>query len=322
MESTSSEAEEDVKEEGLRRLFLSSSSSCEDDSELEWREAVRAALEADIQYQVRLRLALDYTEPHEETPSDHNEPDEEQQLLDLHQKRRRLKTSRNLEKVKNGGEEDTVLHPQEDFGGADGKRINCDHGEGKARRHLETASGGPIEASLPTAAQAAEPQATVKRHKLEKERETDHSSNLQRSRQTQTVFDYLHLKYGTPYHQLEHLAAKGCFKCISGERESGVDSRIKWPKERNISLPTPELVTAEAAISTCTLDSMAADISASPPDVQLQSEQNEGEVVYDCNREVESMNNAYTVSAGSGPLGKLIFESRFECGNLHKAIQM
>ena len=321
MESTSSEAEDGGKEECLRRLFLSSSSSCEDDSELEWREAVRAALEADIQYQVRLRLALDYTEPHEETPSDHNEPDEEQQLLDLHQKRRRLKTSRNLEKVKNGGEEDTVLHPQEDFGGAGGKHINCDHGEGKARRHLETASGEPIEASIPTATQAAEPQATVKRHKQEKERETDHSSNLQRSRQTQTVFDYLHLKYGTPYHQLEHLAAKGCFKCISGEGESGVDSRIKWPKERNISLPTPELVTAEAAaISTCTLDSVAADIS-SLSDMQLQSEQSEGEVVYDCNREVESMNNADTVSAGSGPLGKLIFESRFECGNLHKVIQ-
>ena len=111
MESTDSEAEEDVKEEGLRRLFLSSSSSCEDDSELEWRKAVRAALEADIQYQVRLRLALDYTEPHEETPSDHNEPDEEQQLLDLHQKRRRLKTSRNLEKVKKGGEENKVKLP-------------------------------------------------------------------------------------------------------------------------------------------------------------------------------------------------------------------
>ena len=315
--NSSSEPEEGEEDEndGLHRLFFSCSSissSCEDDSEVEWREAVRQALEADIQYQVRLRLALD--SPQLRTGAAKSS-EQEQQILELcPQRRANVRVDHDNWQVTKEEEEETR---NELVASAPVQELHEVGGAGAEKSEGERATKLP-KISEKTSDTSSVQQKAIENSVLEVKKpageKTECIDRLQQLQQVQTVFDYLHLKYGTPYNQLEHLANHGCFKCSNGENKP-VDSRMRWPKERPIVISGPRLVMTEATQS---VSSEATNFSSSSVDAQSS----EGISVYDCNMEDSAVSGQDKDIMESPGNNQLRFESRFESGNLHQAMQV
>ena len=316
--SDSSEPEEEDEGDGLQRLFFScSSSSCDDDSEIEWREAIRQTLEADIQYQVRLRLALD--SPQLRTSGAKNCSKQEQQTLELCPHRRAIVRvdHGDLQGSKQEGTKDEQeVH---EVGGAGRERNEAlnEELENHTTKFPKLSEKSNATPSLQQQRAVEGPVVAVVEVKQSVGEKTESAnSRLQQLQQAQTVFDYLHLKYGTPYHQLQHLANHGCFKCTNGENKP-VDSRMKWPKERRIVTAAPQLVTTEANQSV----SETTDFSRVPSvDTRCSSV---GISVYDSSIDDSAVSDQNSSNnQENGATSKLRFESRFESGNLHQAMQV
>lgn len=124
------------------------------------------------------------------------------------------------------------------------------------------------------------------------------------------LFQYMSSKYGTPIEHLQHLSSKGTFKTNQIDSSSSGDGPVIYcPHEANICLPTP-LHLVNASPTLCPL--MTTDSGEAchvPP--QIKRETRKGKTVYRSDGSIEAEATLH-----------LKFESRFEGGNLQRAIQM
>ena len=131
--------------------------------------------------------------------------------------------------------------------------------------------------------------------------------------QLPVLYSYITSKYGTPVDQLQHLSSSGCFKNASVESSGhGDGSVIHFPPEANITLPTPTHLVNTSPTTLYPLklggteSRLVAEIS---PGRCSCLETSHGQL----NRETRKC----TI-----PNSRLHFESRFEGGNLQRAIEM
>ena len=181
------------------------SSSDASASDKEWREAIKAAVENEIQYQVQLRLALDDTS---EQDIEKQEDTETAQLLELRARKRTRCLRQSTDQL-----------ASHDPSFTDGITF-----EGQQQQQQQQQQQRPDE-SLDTTT-SLKPQLCAKK-------------------ENQTIYDYLCSKYGTPYNQLKHLMQNGRFLSHSEKvrAEVSIDQRVRWPVECIITQPTPQLST-------------------------------------------------------------------------------
>ena len=268
--SSSEESEEGPLLKGLFTDDEGSDNSSEDDSycasDREWRDAVKAAVETEIQYQVQLRLSLE--SPGFFSKEKQWDNDTGELLPQLQWRTRRRQRSDSLMR------ESKILssaNPELDIG--------TDGVQKRKERELEQ----PVE--------------EVVRRKSEK-------------KDVQSVYDYLKTKYGTPREQLECLMSEGRFQVVAMDynKRIGVDKRVRWPTECNINQGTPKLSSYQLQ-SKVPFYPDAPLLGLSRPTIHRSPETIA--VVYD------RVANEQLVRDGT-----LLFESRFESGNLQQAMQV
>lgn len=345
---------EDVLLPAIAALYLSSSaeseygSATEQEGDREWREAVRAALEEvsdsngrcrlwrpsvspqDLQRQVRLRLGLTspmtsdghLSPPHPHTPlpslvhhrhSTHHPslPHLHPTLPHLHPSLPHRANEQSHDSVEQRGErtEERRLKRRE------GRRREEDRGKGAEESQKDERRSKPSAGSV----------------KMD-------------------VYQYLSRKYGTPAEQLSHLVAAGSFR-TSRRNDGGYC--VHAPVEANILLPTPRHIRPVKPVEELVKPVRSERDSQHQPSLPLSPE---GEIkvaalnsdiaLCQCNHvQSSSLSKEYVPFSrgkkvydssctelngethGGGQTladrhGRLKFESRFESGNLHHAVEV
>ena len=185
---------------------ISSGEDSYSESDREWRDAVKAAVETEIQYQVQLRLSVN-SPRFGETGETEEQTEEARRELEL---RNRTRTR--------------VSEKHQKFSVAE--KAACEPPKAPDSREIQ-------EQCIVTN--------TVGQKWDEQHGEVTKNKPKTEKKEPQTVYDYLRTKYGTPYVQLENLMKHGRFVCTGGSSVVGVDRRLSWPVECNIALPTPSL---------------------------------------------------------------------------------
>lgn len=187
-------------------------------------------------------------------------------------------------------------------------------GEGQAR-----ASGSklPLSSTQKTCPSRSSPQEVLKRAAYSHSKLA--SSHMHRqptssyldSKETDLLMHYVSCKYGTPVDQLQRLSATGTFNTISIDSSScGRGPFIHCPPEADICLPTPNHLLNLSSPVVFPLNST--DTPVQSYDVH-RTEREDGD------RAVSSSSHS---SADAEFTPELKFESRFEGGNLQKAVKM
>lgn len=129
------------------------------------------------------------------------------------------------------------------------------------------------------------------------------------------IFTYVHNKYGTPRTQLQNLSEKGCYETIAID-SSGVGSgpMLNYPVEALVCLPTPRHnfgpnISCDQK-KKCTVNTDKT-VFSEVTSVALPTSRIRGKLVYATGQETDH-----------DVIGGLQFESRFESGNLLKAIRL
>ncbi|XP_003384825.1 PREDICTED: cytosolic carboxypeptidase 2-like [Amphimedon queenslandica] len=290
----------------LQNLFAddgeSESSGDDSASDREWKEAVRAAVETEIEYQVQLRLALEGKGAAREGMKRHGEEIEESAEMHVMRGKRQ--------------------QPQKD----DHLRsITPEAGEEK-----DPTSSLENDKEIPEATSIKVPNnkhSTVEAEERVKEKEDASKVSQQRH---QSIYEYVTSKYGAPTDQLQHLLKAGTYHCLSEEERVriGIDKRVKWPVECNIALPTQTHQRIEKQ-SKVPLEFFEPLLGNQRP---LRNYTGPRPVVYDGQnggpierrKEVEEEGKVEKEKRGGGERGRvgLTFESRFESGNLRQAMQV
>jgi hypothetical protein len=144
------------------------------------------------------------------------------------------------------------------------------------------------------------------------------------------LFLHLNKHHGAPLSQLKQLSSSGSYQTRTGAGEEGPPSDIQWPLEACIVLPTPHhLTSSPAAQSSPLLSSSSSQLLHQPPPARPQStfhtpfqsvpsavgrQQGGGRLVY-------TSAQSWADGGEVGEDGQLVFESRFESGNLYQARQ-
>ena len=315
VDSESSEGKESDDEAALSAVHNLYDDDCSD-SEREWREAVRAAVETEIQYQVHLRLALDQST----TGSVRSDSEQEQakQLLIRCDRPKRTKARRKKKGVtaaaanlqqdatasEMGGtrvEEDPSRQQRKSFDARDIPTIDTAPGRSRKMRPIgrDAEKSAATRTECPQLLGQSEEAASQLRAKSEQPR-------------AQSLLDYLHSKYGVPLSHLEHWTKHGRFICnLPKQLSRGVDMNIKWPVEREIVHLTPQLAAVETSPQRVPFN---IQLPPSPSPTPNKTDASPGLVVY-------STDKGDVVSLDENGAPRLRFESRFECGNLRKAVQ-
>lgn len=128
------------------------------------------------------------------------------------------------------------------------------------------------------------------------------------------IFQYVNSKYGAPQKQLKNLLEKGCYDTrVIDTSGVGTGPNIKCPVESNIFLPTPSHGNGQLSSDPC---SKPLDVPAThfPDTTEKAAQCSIFPLVFTCGHEIP-------FERGVGP-NTLKFESRFESGNLSRALQM
>ena len=270
----------------LNGLFSDDRGSCnssgEDsysESDKEWRDAVKAAVESEIQYQVQLRLSL-------ESP--------------IRKDRKGEGTSNADSNVRIYRREKRVL----------GDKIDDQIDD----QHLTNYVASTIlqETATIEDATASAPQSDIKNlpNYIKHRQLQVVVDDKPEKKEPQTVYDYLHQKYGTSYEQLQNLMSTGKFRCNSGQECGiiGIDERIRWPTDCNITRPSPELASKN-------LQQRVPFFPDGP--ILGQARPLFHRTPQDCTIAFDRSTNTQAVDNSA-----LIFDSRFESGNLRQAIKV
>lgn len=130
------------------------------------------------------------------------------------------------------------------------------------------------------------------------------------------LFSYITSKYGTPVDQLQHLSSSGCFKSASVESSGhGDGSVVHFPPEANITLPTPthSVNTSPTTLFPLKLGGTGSSLIPKISPGQCSSlETSCGQLKGETRK----------CASECIPMSRLGFESRFEGGNLQRAIEM
>lgn len=154
------------------------------------------------------------------------------------------------------------------------------------------------------------------------------------------IFQYISSKYGTPSEQLSNLQVEGKFLTTEFD-SSGVKSgpTIHYPLEANICIPTPKHVrdpTSHAAqrdqqINSSVQSTHSCNESSnkylSREACSTTVDKRNGQIIYCNSRQILSQSDQAPSQSGhalflSKKGEKLVFESRFESGNLQKVTQL
>ena len=283
----------------LQDLFAGGdeSESSEDDSasDREWKEAVRAAVETEIQYQVQLRLSLERKDKLGEGVEAHVEDIEES--AQLHAMRGRRQQAQ--EPI---ADQPYLLTPEAGDGGEVHSAAIRHENEKKETENQRK----DIQINKDTTKDAGEREEKEECAKVSQQRH-------------QSVYDYVSAKYGAPQDQLQNLIKTGTYCCLSEEERAriGVDKRVRWPVERSITLPTPRHDKIEKQ-SKVPLEFFEPLLGQQRP---LRNYSGPRPVIFD--------SQSGDLSRRGGEEGDrrdrgggLIFESRFESGNLQQAMQV
>ncbi len=251
------------------------------ESDREWRDAVKAAVETEIQYQVQLRLSLD-SPTHNNKNGDRTSNDEGNQRI-YRRERRVLHVKADVEHLashKIGSIDDTSI--------------------------VEEAASVAVNVSPIRRTSHDQPNHVIKEQRM-KVVEGDKPAE---KKEPQTVYDYLHQKYGTCYEQLQSLMSTGKFRCSNGKECGivGMDERIRWPTECNITQPSPKLTSNNLQVNVPFF-----------PDAPILGHARPlfHRTPQDCTAVFEKASDTQVLEDGV-----LKFESRFESGNLHQAIKV
>jgi hypothetical protein len=282
----------------LQRLFGdgrdTESSNDDSASDKEWKEAIKATVETEIQYQVQLRLAL--------TPITLKKEVQNKDLDDTLLLQRSLRST-SEEKCENFVEESLAAE-------FDSNNKACSH----SRNGTNEPADAPAKESLHAVNQHLNANG---KHKL--------------SDKYRTVYDYVSSKYGTPRDQLEQLLSHGKFVCGLEDQEErikmGIDERLRWPVECKIKQRTPV-----HAIHHKEDHTLLAPAAVEPLLGYNRPQFNRSgcplSIAYDSHAEVITTNNNDKALERNDEMpnkanrGKLKFESQFECGNLRQALQV
>lgn len=313
MESESEEGED--KFNYLQTLFdeekETGSSSDESASDKEWKEAVRAAVETEIQYQVQLRLAAVLGGPVGGDQDNELDPSAVASAthMKLEREKRKLLQKERIVSINN-----TEDISQPDSSKEEPQKIQKDH-----------QLTAPILPLLPPLTTAPKPTITTN---------TTSGATKQHTFERGTIYEYLSSKYGTPHEQLQNLVKTGRFRCLPDEAREriGVDKRIRWPIECNISQGTPRHK-ASHKHSKIPMQFFEPLLGQHRRPSFMQSSSANGSahsIIFDCrNKEGVGEREGEHKGAereGEGERGEreegLKFESRFESGNLRQVIQM
>ena len=261
-------------EERLQQLFAeendTDSFSDASASDREWKEALRATVETEIQYQVQLRLASEDIDQELEKRDSDTPPSQNLKL--------NLRDRRNSPKRKDATEQlPSNTNPQ-------------------------------------AVAEMVEKQESVTDDAVTRQRTLQMNYVKHKLNEKQTVYEYISRKYGTPMSQLQHLVFNGKYKCAPSSTDDdvrvklGIDKRVKWPIECEITQSTPTHTTNEAQNRTPFGAGIGPLIGYERTKLQYTGPL---KVVYDrlAEAQIEFEND-------------LKFESKFESGNLQKAIQV
>lgn len=292
----------------LQNLFAddgeSDSSGDDSASDREWKEAVRAAVETEIEYQVQLRLALEGKGAAREGMRRHGEDIEESAEMHVMRGKRQ--------------------QPQKDD---HTRSLTPEAGEEKH----PTPTSLENDKEIPEGMSIKVPNnkhSTIEAEERDKEKGDASKVSQQRH---QSIYEYVTSKYGAPIDQLQHLLKAGTYHCLSEEERVriGIDKRVKWPVECNIALPTQIHERTEKQ-SKVPLEFFEPLLGNQRP---LRNYTGPRPVVFDgqnggpierIGKEVEEEDKGKREKRGEGERGRagLTFESRFESGNLRQAMQV
>ena len=280
----SSSSEEDYAIPVLGGLSSDRSDSSSEEtyyeSDKEWRDAVKAAVESEIQIQVQLRLSLESPKRQKKCKQETDSGNERETKL---QNRYREEGHPGIYGVGDGEDLTVEIEPA-----GDGQQYNK-----KTAAKINTEEDHQLP-TIPT--------------------QTASTITPREKKKTETIQDYIHNKYGTPRGQLHNLKSDGTFDCVSWQREGGqipgIDDRLRWPMECNITQPTPELSGRHLKKNVPFFPEAPVLGSARPSFVRTAQDCT---VVFD-----------RSLADNQPPLGNgvLSFESRFESGNLQQAIKV
>ena len=296
----------------LQNLFAddgeSESSGDDSASDREWKEAVRAAVETEIQYQVQLRLALEGKDAVKEGMKRHGEEIEESAEMHVMRGKRQQpqKEGNSRSLTPEAGEE---KHPSS----------TCHEND---KETPET-----ISIKVPN-----NKHSTVEAEERVKEEDVMKISQQRH----QSIYEYVTSKYGAPFDQLQHLLKAGTYHCLSEEERVriGVDKRVKWPVECSIALPTQchEKTEKQSKVPLEFFEPLLGNQrplrNCSGPRPVVYDSQNGGHS--ERRKQVEEggeREKGERDKGGEGEKGErgsvgLTFESRFESGNLRQAMQV